>query len=52
MTGDGAETVYVQLKAGATVMVSRAAHFDRTAAGQIPTGRSAKRYGITDDIIE
>ncbi|KAI1146573.1 hypothetical protein F4825DRAFT_456355 [Nemania diffusa] len=43
---------HVQLKAGATVMVPRTAHFDRTVAGQIPTGWSPKRYGISDDIIE
>ncbi|GAP87076.2 putative fatty acid synthase subunit alpha reductase [Rosellinia necatrix] len=43
---------HVQLKTGATIMVPRSAHFDRTVAGQIPTGWSPKRYGISDDIIE
>jgi fatty acid synthase subunit alpha len=52
ITTDAAGTCHVQLKAGATVMVPRASHFDRTVAGQIPTGWSPKRYGITDDIIE
>ncbi|KAF6814060.1 fatty acid synthase subunit alpha reductase [Colletotrichum sojae] len=42
----------VQLKAGAKVLVPRASHFNRTVAGQIPTGWSAKRYGIEDEIIE
>lgn len=42
----------VQLKAGAAIMVPRAGRFNRTVAGQIPTGWSAKRYGIGDDIIE
>ncbi|KAG5655230.1 hypothetical protein KAF25_001983 [Fusarium avenaceum] len=42
----------VQLKAGAVIMVPRASRFNRTVAGQIPTGWSAKRYGISDEIIE
>ncbi|VTT58067.1 unnamed protein product [Fusarium fujikuroi] len=42
----------VQLKAGAVVMVPRASRFNRTVAGQIPLGWTAKRYGISDDIIE
>lgn len=41
-----------KLKAGAAVMVPRASKFDRTVAGQIPTGWSPKKYGISDDIIE
>ncbi|KZL82748.1 fatty acid synthase subunit alpha reductase [Colletotrichum incanum] len=42
----------VQLKAGAKVLLPRASQFNRTAAGQIPTGWSAKRYGIDDEIIQ
>lgn len=42
----------IQLRAGATIWVTKATKFSRTVAGQIPTGWSAKRYGITDEIIE
>ncbi|KAK1590719.1 uncharacterized protein LY79DRAFT_686575 [Colletotrichum navitas] len=42
----------VQLKAGARILLPNASQFNRTVAGQIPTGWSAKRYGIDDDIIE
>ncbi|KAF9873687.1 hypothetical protein CkaCkLH20_08797 [Colletotrichum karsti] len=42
----------VQLKAGAKVLLPRSSPFNRTVAGQIPTGWSAKRYGIEDEIIE
>ncbi|KAL6885675.1 fatty acid synthase subunit alpha reductase [Trichoderma evansii] len=42
----------VQLRTGATIMIPRSSRFNRTVAGQIPTGWSAKRYGISDDIIE
>jgi fatty acid synthase subunit alpha len=48
---DNTGTCHVQLKAGATLMVPRTSRFDRTVAGQIPTGWSPKRYGISDDII-
>lgn len=48
----GPDACHVQLKAGALIMVPRSAHFNRTVAGQIPHGWSAKRYGIDDDIIE
>ncbi|KAJ6443218.1 fatty acid synthase subunit alpha reductase [Purpureocillium lavendulum] len=41
----------VQLRAGATIMVPRSSSFNRTVAGQIPSGWSAKRYGISDDIV-
>ncbi|KAH9238140.1 hypothetical protein K456DRAFT_1828773 [Colletotrichum gloeosporioides 23] len=44
--------VMVQLKTGAKVLLPRASRFNRTVAGQIPTGWSAKRYGIDDEIIE
>lgn len=46
------DTHLVQLKAGAVVMVPSSSHFNRNVAGQIPTGWSPKRYGISDDIIE
>ncbi|OTB08339.1 hypothetical protein M426DRAFT_19015 [Hypoxylon sp. CI-4A] len=52
VTQDGDGTCHIQLKSGAAVMVPRASTFNRTVAGQIPTGWSAKRYGISDDIIE
>lgn len=42
----------VKLKAGAAIMVPLASRFDRTVAGQLPTGWSAKKYGISDDIID
>ncbi|KAK7423079.1 hypothetical protein QQZ08_009246 [Neonectria magnoliae] len=50
--GGSSEMCRVQLKAGATIMVPRAGRFNRTVAGQIPTGWSAKRYGVADEIIE
>nr|S5NIA2.1 RecName: Full=Fatty acid synthase subunit alpha; AltName: Full=TOX2 HC-toxin biosynthesis cluster protein TOXH; Includes: RecName: Full=3-oxoacyl-[acyl-carrier-protein] reductase; AltName: Full=Beta-ketoacyl reductase; Includes: RecName: Full=3-oxoacyl-[acyl-carrier-protein] synthase [Bipolaris zeicola]AGR67369.1 fatty acid synthase alpha subunit [Bipolaris zeicola] len=49
-TSDGMRLV--QLKAGAVIWVPRASRFNRTVAGQIPSGWSAKRYGISDEIIE
>ena len=49
---DNDDVFLVQLKAGATVMAPTASRFNRTVAGQIPTGWSAKHYGISDDIIE
>ncbi|CAE7033448.1 hypothetical protein P3342_007079 [Pyrenophora teres f. teres] len=48
---DNTGTYHVQLKAGATLMVSRTSRFNRTVAGQIPTGWSPKKYGISDDIV-
>lgn len=41
----------VRLKKGATLVIPKALKFDRFVAGQIPTGWSAKNYGIPDDII-
>ena len=41
----------VRLKKGATLLIPKALKFDRLVAGQIPTGWSAKIYGIPDDII-
>ncbi|GKU08874.1 unnamed protein product [Fusarium langsethiae] len=52
ITKDASGSCQVQLRAGATIMVPRSSRFNRTVAGQIPTGWTAKRYGISDDIIE
>lgn len=41
----------VRLMKGATLLIPKALRFDRLVAGQIPTGWSAKVYGIPDDII-
>ncbi|KAK2051457.1 thiolase-like protein [Colletotrichum caudatum] len=46
------DNLTVQLKAGAKVLLPKANQFNRTVAGQIPTGWSAKRYGIDDEIIQ
>ncbi|KAI9352522.1 hypothetical protein DFJ73DRAFT_926469 [Zopfochytrium polystomum] len=46
---DGAN--FVRLKKGATLYVPKALKFDRLVAGQIPTGWSAQRYGVPDDIV-
>ncbi|KAI9178750.1 fatty acid synthase alpha subunit Lsd1 [Blastocladiella emersonii ATCC 22665] len=42
----------VTLKKSATLFVPKALRFDRLVAGQIPTGWSARRYGVPDDIVE
>ncbi|GMM28780.1 trifunctional fatty acid synthase subunit [Martiniozyma asiatica (nom. inval.)] len=42
----------VKILKGATLYIPKALRFDRLVAGQIPTGWSAKTYGITDDIID
>ena len=42
---------FVKFKKGARIMVPKAFKFTRTVAGQIPTGWSAGRYGIPDDIV-
>ncbi|KAF2500061.1 hypothetical protein BU16DRAFT_547057 [Lophium mytilinum] len=39
------------LKKGARLMVPKALVFDRTVGGQVPTGWSARTYGIAEDII-
>ncbi|RGP68527.1 fatty acid synthase subunit alpha reductase [Fusarium sporotrichioides] len=52
ITKDGTGGCQVQLRAGATILVPRSSRFNRTVAGQIPAGWTAKRYGISDDIIE
>ncbi|KZW02887.1 fatty acid synthase [Exidia glandulosa HHB12029] len=42
---------FAKLKKGARVYVPKAFKFDRLVAGQLPTGWSAGRYGIPDDIV-
>ncbi|TDZ72019.1 Fatty acid synthase apf5 [Colletotrichum trifolii] len=43
----------VWLRAVAKILLPKATRFNRsTVAGQIPTGWSAKRYGIADEIID
>jgi fatty acid synthase subunit alpha, fungi type len=42
---------FVRIKKGATIYIPKALRFDRLVAGQIPTGWSAKNYGIPDEII-
>ena len=49
---DGSDEYKVQLKRGASVMVSKAVPFEGLVAGQIPTGWDAARYGIPEDIIQ
>jgi 3-oxoacyl-(acyl-carrier-protein) synthase len=42
---------FIHIKKGATLYVPKALRFDRLVAGQIPTGWSAARYGIPEDIV-
>ncbi|EPQ31808.1 fatty acid synthase [Pseudozyma flocculosa PF-1] len=42
---------YMRLKKGASILLPKAVRFDRRVAGQLPTGWSAARYGIPDDIV-
>jgi 3-oxoacyl-(acyl-carrier-protein) synthase len=42
----------VKLKKGATLFVPKALRFDRLVAGQIPSGWSAARYGVPEDIVD
>ncbi|KAG8752051.1 3-oxoacyl-[acyl-carrier-protein] synthase [Serendipita sp. 396] len=42
---------FFKLKKGARIIVPKSFSFDRLVAGQIPTGWSAGRYGLPDDII-
>ncbi|KAF7312560.1 Fatty acid synthase subunit alpha [Mycena indigotica] len=42
---------FFKLKKGALVFVPKSFYFNRTVAGQIPTGWHAGRYGIPEDII-
>jgi fatty acid synthase subunit alpha len=48
----GSEDYSVQLKKGATLLVPKAMKFDRSVAGQIPTGWDARTYGISEDTIQ
>ncbi|KAF5321441.1 hypothetical protein D9619_000085 [Psilocybe cf. subviscida] len=48
--GEGGQW-FAKFKKGACVIAPKAFKFSRTAAGQIPTGWHAGRYGIPDDII-
>ncbi|KAJ7158521.1 fatty acid synthase [Mycena filopes] len=48
--GEGGQWFF-KLKKGALVFVPKSFSFNRTVAGQIPTGWHAGRYGIPDDII-
>ncbi|KAH7106327.1 fatty acid synthase [Auriculariales sp. MPI-PUGE-AT-0066] len=41
---------FVKLKKGARIIVPKSFKFDRLVAGQIPTGWSAGRFGIPEDI--
>jgi fatty acid synthase subunit alpha, fungi type len=42
----------VQIKRGASVMISKAIPFEGFVAGQIPSGWDPTKYGISKDIIE
>jgi len=42
---------FAKFKKGAIVFIPKAFKFNRTVAGQIPTGWDAGRYGIPEDII-
>lgn len=42
---------FIRLLKGSTIMIPKALRFDRLVAGQIPSGWSAQRYGIPEDII-
>lgn len=42
---------FAKFKEGARVFVPKAFRFNRTVAGQLPTGWHAGRFGIPDDII-
>jgi fatty acid synthase subunit alpha len=45
------EQFYIRLVKGATILVPKALRFDRLVAGQIPSGWSARKYGVPDDIV-
>ncbi|EEP79613.1 fatty acid synthase alpha subunit [Uncinocarpus reesii 1704] len=47
----GSDHCHVRLMKGAKLFVPRAIQFNRTVAGQIPTGWDARTYGISEDII-
>ena len=48
--GEGGQW-FVKFKKGARIFVPKAFKFNRLVGGQIPTGWSAGRYGIPEDII-
>ncbi|KAA1467738.1 fatty acid synthase [Dentipellis sp. KUC8613] len=48
--GEGGQWL-VKFKKGARVLIPKAFKFSRQVAGQLPTGWSAGRYGIPEDII-
>ena len=49
---EGSDEFRVQLKAGASVMVSKAVPFEGCVAGQIPTGWDATKYGLPEDLVQ
>ncbi|GMM35397.1 trifunctional fatty acid synthase subunit [Saccharomycopsis crataegensis] len=49
--GDSGE-YQVYMKKGAKLFVPKALRFDRLVAGQIPSGWDAKKFGISQDIID
>ena len=48
---DDSDDFKVQLKRGASVMISKAVPFEGFVAGQIPTGWDATKYGLPEDIV-
>ncbi len=48
---EGSDDFQVQLKQGASVMISKAVPFEGFVAGQIPTGWDATKYGLPNDIV-
>ena len=48
---EGSDDFKVQLKRGASVMISKAVPFEGFVAGQIPTGWDATKYGLPEDIV-
>lgn len=50
---EGTDMCRVQVKRGATIMVAKATPFTwGSVAGQLPTGWSAAKYGIPEDLIK
>ena len=48
---EGSDDFHIQLKRGASVMISKAVPFEGFVAGQIPTGWDATKYGLPKDIV-
>ena len=48
---EGSEDVKVQIKRGASLMVSKAVPFEGSVAGQIPSGWDPTKYGLPEDIV-